>query len=378
MTMAKKTQRRTLEAAAAGACAGGPPAGAGLSRAWRKLADAGLFRLPHARARGGLGWSLLETSEVLETLGWAAGFTALPMAAGAQLWGVQAPLDRFGSSEQRRRFLSPLMAGRLVGALAATEEAAGSDLLALSCAAAPRGAGYALTGRKIFVSGAPEAGVFLVLARVEGRSGPLGLSAFLVPRARAGLSVRATPWAMGPWRAPTGTVELSGCRVSADERLGREGQGLAVFLHAMRRERLMILAPALGSMAAVLEESAAWARERSQSSRPVIRFQAVGHRLAEMRIRLQAARALLREACRGAADDEASSVVKAFVSEAWVANCLDAIAVRGARACQTGGLLQRELEAALAARIMSGTNDIQRNLIAARLASPAGSKEARE
>lgn len=374
--MSKDPRKAGLEAALAAACAGGPPAGAGLARARRRLGVAGFFRLPHAKRAGGWGWSLLETSEVLEALGRRAGFTALPMTAGAQLWGVQAPLERFGSTDQRRRFLEPMMSGRVCGALAATEEQAGSDLLALTCRAVPSGGGYALSGKKMFVSGAPDAGVFLVLARLEGRTGPLSLAAFLVPRGRAGLSVRSTPWAMGPWRAPTGTVELAGCRVPAGDRLGREGQGLAVFLHAMRLERLMILAPALGSMAALLDETAAWARDRVQSGRPIIRFQAVGHRLADMRIRLQAARALLREACRAGATDEDASVVKAFVSEAWVANCLDAVAVLGARACRAGGAPRRELEAALAARIMSGTNDIQKNAIAARLAAPAGPKEA--
>lgn len=374
--MSKAAQKARLRTALAAACAGGPPAAAGLALARRKLGAAGFFRLPHARRAGGWGWSLLETSEILESLGRRAGFTALPMTAGAQLWGVQAPLERFGSPEQRRRFLEPLLSGRLGGALAATEEGAGSDLLALSCRASPAGEDYRLSGRKVFVSGAPEAGVFLALARLEGRTGPLSLAAFLVPRGRAGLTVRSTPWAMGPWKAPTGTVELAGCRVPAADRLGREGQGLAVFLHAMRLERLMILAPALGSMAALLDETAAWARERVQSGRPIIRHQAVGHRLAEMSIRLQAARALLREACRGEVTDEAASVVKTFVSEAWVANCLDAVSILGARACRAGGAPRRELEAALAARIMSGTNDIQKNTIAARLAAPAGPKEA--
>jgi alkylation response protein AidB-like acyl-CoA dehydrogenase len=116
-----------------------------------------------------------------------------------------------------------------------------------------------------------------------------------------------------------------------------------------------------------LLETAAFCRERTQSGRPIGSFQAVAHRLADMKIRLEACRAMLRQAAADDAGDDAfSAVVKAFLSESWVANCLDAVELHGSRGCRDAGLAA-ELGAALSSRIMSGTNEIQKNLIAARL-----------
>jgi alkylation response protein AidB-like acyl-CoA dehydrogenase len=280
------------------------------------------------------------------------------------MWAVQAPLAEFGTAEQKRRFLEPLCRGRALAAPAVTEEEAGSDVLGMKASAEPRGSGWRLSGRKSCVTTAPLADFFLVWTRLPGRQGPMSLDCFIVPRRTRGLSTSAFRWELGPAGARSGTVTLAGCDLPASARLGRECQGLAVFLRAMSWERRLILAPAVGR----LESAARFARERRQSGRPIAQNQAVAHRLADMKIRLEACRAFLRQACLDAeARDEAlSAAVKAFISEAWVANCLDAVEIHGAAGCRDAGL-RGELGAALASRVMSGTNEIQRNLVASRL-----------
>lgn len=335
---------------------------------WRRLGKAGLFALPFPRRFGGAQRTLSETALALEALGRRVGFNGLSLSVGAQMWAVQKPLAEFGTVEQKRRFLEPLCRGRALAAPAVTEEEAGSDVLGMKAEAERRGSGYRVSARKSCVTTAPLADFFLVWARLRGRQGPMSLDCFIVPRRTRGLSTSAFRWELGPAGALSGTLRLAGCELPESARLGRECQGLAVFLRAMSWERRLILAPAIGAMESRLESAALFARERRQSGRPIGQNQAVAHRLADMKIRLEACRALLRQACLTAdlSDDGLSAVVKAFISESWLASCLDAVAIHGAAGCRDAGL-RGELGAALASRVMSGTNEIQRNLVASRL-----------
>lgn len=338
-------------------------------QAWKGLASLGLFSLPFPGKSGGGQRPWAETELVLEALGRHIGFNGLSLSVGAQLWAVQAPLAEFGTPEQKRRYLAPLCRGQALAAPAVTEKEAGSGVLDMQAVAERQGAGYRVSAQKSCVTSAPLADFFLVWARLPGRQGPMSLDCFIVPRKTRGLTTSRFRWELGPAGALSGTVKLAGCDLPESARLGRECQGLAVFLSAMSWERRLILAPAIGAMEKRLEAAARFACERRQSGRPIRQFQAVSHKLADMKIRLEACRAFLRQACLAAdlSDEGLSSAVKVFISEAWVANCLDAVELHGAAGCQDPGL-RCELGAALASRIMSGTNELQRNLVAARLA----------
>lgn len=337
--------------------------GAAFHRAWAQLGRSGLLGLCLPGCYGGGGKSLTQSLPVLEELGRELGFGGLVLAAGAQMWAVQAPLLRFGTSRQKE-FLRPLAAGRLFGVPAVTEDGAGSDILAMSCQARPAGGGYVLDGRKSYVTGAAEAGLFLIWAKLAGRSGPLSLACFIVERGARGLSTQRRRWSLGPAGSGMGTLSLRGLRVSAARRLGGQGEGLKVFSHAMTEERRLILAPAVGAMEGRLQETCAYAAGRRQFGRAVSSFQAVSHRLADMTIRWEACRAMLRWAAGRPGDAILASVAKTFISENWVLSCLDAIEIHGARGCAESDSLRDELGSALSSRLMSGTNEIQRNLIA--------------
>jgi hypothetical protein len=165
---------------------------------------------------------------------------------------------------------------------------------------------------------------------------------------------------------------FDGCEVSSDAMLGRPGNGMTIFNHSIDWERACILASAVGTMQRQVEESVEYANERQQFGRPIGEFQAVSHRIADMQVRVEAARMLLYRAGWAKVQGErapamASAVAKLYISEAWVQNSLDALQVRGGSGYMTESGIERDVRDALGSRIYSGTSDIQRNIIASRL-----------
>ena len=203
------------------------------------------------------------------------------------------PLEDFGDTDHHRRALAELTSGRSVGAFATTEAGAGSDVGAITTTATPDGDGHRLSGTKMFITNAPVADLFLVTARTTAGRGAAGITAFLVPRSPPGLSVGPAEPLMGLNGAPIGEVHLDDCRVEASARLGPRDGGGAIVQHAMRWERALILAPQLGVMQRQLDAAVDHARTRVQFGKRIGSFQGVSHRIAQMAIRLDAARLLL-------------------------------------------------------------------------------------
>lgn len=338
---------------------------------WRACAEAGIQGLVVPAELGGRGLDPLTAALALEGLGYGCLDGGLVFALGAHLWSCVLPLLRFGTDEQRARHLPGLCDGSTVGVGAASEPEAGSDVLSLRASARREGSEFVLDGEKTFVTCAPVADLFLVFASTDPELGFAGISAFLVERETAGLHVSEPLPKMGLRSAPMGELRLESCRVPAGDLLGPLGGGTAVFSTAMEWERALILAPALGTMRRQLEECVEWAGSRRQFGRPIGSFQAVAHRIVEMRMRLEASRLLLYRVAwlkaegRPAAVDAA--LAKAYVSEAFVRSSLDALQLHGARGYLSEDGVERVVRDALAARIYSGTSEIQRNVVAADL-----------
>jgi len=228
-----------------------------------------------------------------------------------------------------------------------------------------------LAGQKNFVTNGAEADVFLVYASTNPKLGYLGLSAFVVDRDTPGLEVGQPMAKTGLGSASLTPVYLDGCRVPAANVLGKEGQGGVMFASSMRAERSGLFAAYLGAMARQLDETIAYARERRQFGRPIGKHQAVSHRIVDMKLRLDAARLLVYRACwtldRGGDADLEVSLAKLAVSEWAVQSGLDAIQVHGGAGVVSETGVDRGLLDALPSMIFSGTNDIQREVVAARL-----------
>lgn len=344
---------------------------AALIRGWRLLGDHGLFATPIPEALGGLGLGAMATARAFEALGQGAGDTGFAFSAAAHLFACVMPMVEHGSPALCDALIPPLIDGRAIGANAITEAAAGSDVFALKTRAVLDGDSYVVTGEKSFVTNAPIADLFLVYASTDPSAGYMGITAFAIDRDCPGLTIGKPFSKMGLETSPIATVYLEDCRVPRRRVVGEPGTGARVFTRSMLWERSCLFAAYLGAMEHQLEATIAHAKARVQFRKPIARHQAIAHRIADMKVRLEAARLLLYRACwlRDRGDDASLevSMAKLAVSEAAIQSGLDAIHIHGGSGFIVDTGIERALRDAIPATIFSGTSEIQRDIIAREL-----------
>jgi alkylation response protein AidB-like acyl-CoA dehydrogenase len=335
---------------------------------WRACAEVGIQGLPVPEEYGGSGANATTIVLALEALGYGCEDNGLIFALNAQMWACEVPLVRFGSEEQKRRYLPGLCDGSAIGAQAMSEPEAGSDALSLTTTAERRGDSYIVNGRKTFATNAPEADIFLVYASTDPSRGFAGVSAFLLGRDTPGLSVGRPLEKMGLRTSPMSEVFLDECELPAESVLGKAGDGMAIFNLAMLWERSCILASTVGSMQRQLERCIEYARARRQFGQPIGKFQAVSHRIVEMKVRVETARLLVYRLGwlleRGKAKPLDAALAKLYLSESYVQSSLDALQIHGGYGYMSEYGLEREVRDAIATRLHSGTSEMQRNIIA--------------
>lgn len=336
--------------------------------AWKKCAEFGIQGLPILEEYGGRGADILTTILALEALGYGCRDNGLTFAVAAHMLSCEVPIWKFGSEEQKRRFLPKLCSGEWIGVHAMTEPDAGSDAFALKTRAERKGDRYILNGRKTFITSAPIADLLLIFAGVDLTKGANGVAAFLVEKGTPGLLVCRELEKMGLRTSPMGELVLDNCEVPAEALLGKEGAGATIFNTSMEWERSCILAPQLGAMQRQLERCVQYARERRQFGKPIGKFESISNRLADMKVRLETARLLvykvgwLKRHGKQAALEAA--MAKLYVSECAVQSNLDAVQIHGGYGYMTEFELERELRDSIAGTIYSGTSEIQRLIIA--------------
>jgi alkylation response protein AidB-like acyl-CoA dehydrogenase len=333
-----------------------------LRAAFERLGEFGLL---------GLNIPIRYGGSVLEALGAGAEDFGLVFAAAAHMFACATPIFEAGSDALRQRVLPRLCRGEWIAANAVSEPQAGSDTAAISARAERTATGYTLSGDKCYVSNAAAADLFVVYASTRPEHGYLGLSAFAVERARPGVEVGPPMPKMGLDSAPLSSVRFDGCLLSEADRIGPEGAGAALLQRSMIWERTCLLAAYLGQMQRVLAASVEYATTRRQFQRPIARNQAISHRIVDMQLRLESARLLLYRACwlidRGEDAAVASSLAKLAVSEAAVQGALDGVRIHGGLGYLKSGGLEAALRDAVPSLVFSGTNELQRELIAAHL-----------
>jgi L-prolyl-[peptidyl-carrier protein] dehydrogenase len=335
---------------------------------WQAVAGLGLVGLCLPAQFGGGGLGALDTALCLEAFGRGCTDTGLAFAVAAHLLACGVPVRDYASDQVKARLLSGMCSGAVIAANAITEDGAGSDVSALQVTARREGDSYVLDGEKSFASNAPIADVIVTYAVTDASAGYLGITGFAVPSHAPGLTVGPPLEKMGLSSCPAARVRFVGCRVPAALRLGEEGQGSAIFQHSMGWERACLPAIYLGMMERQLEQCVTHARERRQFGRGIGQFQAISHRLARMKQRLESARLLLYRGCwlMDAEGDFAAAVAlsKTAVAEAAVANSEDAIQVFGGLGYLRATGIEQNLRDSVPAAIFSGTTEIQRDLIA--------------
>jgi alkylation response protein AidB-like acyl-CoA dehydrogenase len=336
--------------------------------AWRACAKFGIQGLPVPAELGGSGTDVLTTALVMEALGYGCQDNGLLFSLNAQLWSVELPLVIFGSPAQQQAYLPGMVSGDIIGGHAMTEPDTGSDALHMRARAERRGDHYLLNGSKQYITNAPVSDVLLVYASAGGSTGLAGLSAFLVDASTPGLSVSSSFEKMGLRTSPMGEIALTDCLVPAESRLGPEGAGMAIFNSSMEWERSCLFASAAGAMRRQLDECVAYARTREQFGQPIGKFQSVAEKLADMYVRLEAAKLLIYRVAwlkqEGKSAPAEAAAAKLFTSEAWVRSSRDAIQTHGAWGYLKEAGIERDLRDAIAGTLYSGTSEIQRVILA--------------
>jgi alkylation response protein AidB-like acyl-CoA dehydrogenase len=339
--------------------------------AWKRFGAIGLPGLAVPPEYGGLGHDPITTVGALERIGYACRDNGLVFSMNAHMWTACAPLVAFGTEAQKKQYLPKLCRGELIGGNAMTEPGSGSDAYGMATTATKKNGGYLLNGRKTFVTNGPVADLVVAFATLDPSKGAAGIAAFVVEKTFPGFRVVRELDKMGLRTSPTAELEFHDCEVPQENRLGGESGGASLFTHAMTWERGCILASAVGSMQRLLQACLRHAKTRRQFGQPIGKFQQIGSKLVDLKLRLETARLLLyqsayqRQSGRSAVMEAA--LAKLHISECWVRSCEDAIQIHGSSGYLTECEIERELRDAIASRIYSGTNEIQRNLIASLL-----------
>jgi alkylation response protein AidB-like acyl-CoA dehydrogenase len=335
---------------------------------YQRCARFGILGLPVPVEYGGQGQDLATTIAAVEGLGHGCPDTGLIFGMGASIWTVTMPMLAFGTDAQKKRYLPGLCDGRLLGANAASEPGAGSDIFGMDARAVQHGDGWILNGRKTWITSGAIADLVVCFASTDPTKGVLGITAFLVERDTPGFQVVRQIENLGLRTAPMAELVFENCVLPADRVLGREGRGSTIFNAALEWERGAILAGIVGTMRRQLDRCVEHVRSRKQFGQAIGKFQSVSNRVVDMTLRLEPSRYMVyRYAWAKSQGKDAAlwaSMAKLHVSESFVQNSLDAVRLFGASGFASGEGQERDLRDSVAGVIFSGTNDIQRNLIA--------------
>jgi len=336
--------------------------------ALRKAAALGMAGICVSEANGGSGLGRTEAAILFEAL--AAGCTST--AAYLSIHNMVAwMIDRFGDSVQRQRFLPALLTMEHFASYCLTEPGAGSDAASLRTTARADGESYVLDGSKAFISGGGRSDLYVIMARTGG-PGPKGISAFLVEGDRLGIGFGANERKLGWHSQPTAMVHLDKCRVPRANRLGEEGAGFQIAMAGLDGGRVNMAACSLGAAQACLETSLAHVKERRQFDQRLADLQSIQFTLADMATELEAARLLVFRAAQqldsGAPDATmAAAMAKRFATDTGFAVVDRAMQLLGGYGYLKDHAVERFFRDTRAHRILEGTNEIMRLVIARRL-----------
>jgi len=336
----------------------------------RKMGELGFFGLPFPEEYGGMGADLLTLCIAIEELARVDSSVAITLEAAVGL-GAN-PIYRFGTEEQKREWLPDLAAGRSLAAFGLTEPDAGSDAGGTRTKAVLDGDEWVINGTKAFITNSGTEITSLIT--VTAKTGPEEISAFLVPAGTPGLVVEPAYRKMG-WRASdTHEVRLDDCRVPVGNLLGEQGKGFRQFLEILDEGRIAIAALAVGLLQGCLDESVAYANDRSAFGKPIGSYQAIAFKCADMAVAVDAARLLTYRAAwmsgQGRPVIREAAEAKLFASEAAVTAAREATQIFGGYGFVDETPVSRFYRDAKVLEIGEGTSEIQRLVISRALGLP--------
>lgn len=340
---------------------------------WTKCGDFGILGLAAEPQFGGSHSEVdvLRACLALQGFGYGCDDVGLGLAINAHLWTVMMTISKFGTEEQKKKYLPNMSSGKWIGAHGLTEDSSGSDVFSMQMSATETDGGYILNGHKRLVTLAPLCDVALIFASTNADHGKWGITAFLVDAESDGFKRMQVQQKMGLRTVPIGRLELENCFVPKENILGAAGAGWSISSYSLEYDRCCMLACKLGSMEKQLELAVDYAKTRKQFGESIGNFQAISHRLADMKSRLEIAKLLLSKMAWMKKNDIPGmldgAILKLFLSESYVESSLDAIRIFGGSGYLTENGIERGLRDAVGGIIYAGTSDIQKNIIASHL-----------
>jgi len=332
-----------------------------------ELRKADLFGVYIPQEYGGLGGGVMELVLVMEEISKACGGIALTIA-GTALGAY--PIILYGNEEQKKKYLPDIASGKRLGAFTITEPDAGSDATAAKATARLEGDHYVLNGTKVYCTNGNAAEIYTLFFTTNVSRGARGVSAFIVEKGTPGFEFGRKEEKMGIRASPTYQLLFNECRVPKANLLGGEGRGLMVAQATFDVSRPGVAAQALGIAQGAMDEAFAYARSRRQFGQPVISFQAMQHKLANMAMEIEAARALLYAVSKAISKGgkerytKESAMVKCFCSDVAMRVTVEAVQMCGGIGYMRDFPVEKYMRDAKITQIYEGTNEIQRNEIA--------------
>ena len=332
---------------------------------WTEMGDLGLLGITVSEEFGGSGMGYLAHVIAVEEIARASASVSLSYGAHSNLCVNQIKLN--GTDDQRRKYLPDLCSGKAVGALAMSEESAGSDVVGMKLRAEKKNDRYVLNGSKYWITNAPDAHTLVVYAKTDPEAGSRGITALIVERGMAGFSTSPHFDKLGMRGSNTGELIFENCEIPFENVLGEEGRGVRVLMSGLDYERLVLSGIGTGIMAACLDEVMPYMRDRKQFGQPIGSFQLMQGKIADMYVALNTARAYVYEVARACdagkvtRQDAAGAVL--YASEQAMVQSHQAVQALGGAGFLNDSTVSRLFRDAKLMEIGAGTSEIRRMLI---------------
>jgi len=334
---------------------------------FQKAAELGLTGVAIPEAEGGAGMDHISYAIVVEEISRVCASTGVILSVQNSLYCD--PIHRFGTDEQKKKFLLPFARGEKIGCYALTEPQAGSNAAALATKAVRKGDTYVINGTKAWITNGGAADAAIVYVNTQPEKGEKGITALVVEKGMPGFAVGKEEKKLGIHATACTELSFSDCEVSAGNRIGAEGEGYKVALSTLDGGRIGIAAQATGIAQGAFEAALSYAQQRQAFGHPIADFQAIQFMLADMATEIDAARLLLRRAAwkqdSGARFSMEAAIAKLFASEMSTRVAHQAMQIHGGYGYSSEYPVERAYRDARITEIYEGTSEIQRLVIAA-------------
>ncbi|MBU5256019.1 acyl-CoA dehydrogenase [Tissierella praeacuta] len=334
-----------------------------------KMAKYNMLGIPFPVEYGGAGGDELAYAIAVEELSKACATTGVILSAHTSLgcW----PIYKYGTEEQKQKYLIPLAKGEHLGAFGLTEPNAGTDAAGQQTTAILDGDNYILNGSKIFITNGGQADTYIIFAMTDKSKGTRGISAFIVEKEREGFSIGKIEEKMGIRASATAELIFQNCRIPKENLLGKEGEGFKIAMSTLDGGRIGIASQALGIAAGALDETVKYLKERQQFGRPLSKFQGIQWMVADMATEIEAARLLVYRAAYNKANNLPYNK-EAAMAKLFAANCAMNVTTKCVQLFGGYGYtkdypMERMMRDAKITEIYEGTSQVQQMVIAAQV-----------